>query len=334
MIQNPKVSVIIPVYNAGHRLRACVESLVNQTLKDVELIFVLDCPTDGSDVVVMEYAERYDNIVIVRNLHNLNIGMSRNEGLKVAKGEYVAFCDHDDIVKEYMYKEMYKFAVDNDADIVLGVPEYCYPDSSLNEIYYYPQEGDVKEILLPLVVGKDPSMIDWKFYFSHGVIWDNIYRRKMIQDKKLRFVNNNQMTFEDNLFLIECLIHCNKAVVYNKLVYSHTIECSNTASTTSYTDPVKVLSYIVYLDELLNSNGLKGRLDENFKYSACNYIKSCYNTRMSFNLINFKSILDVIKYNKHIRRILLNLHTDEYIRDSKNVLTKGIHSLIFKYLTK
>ena len=56
-MESPKVSVIIPVYNAGHRLRACIDSLVNQTLKEIELIFVLDCPTDGSDTVVYEYVK-------------------------------------------------------------------------------------------------------------------------------------------------------------------------------------------------------------------------------------------------------------------------------------
>lgn len=62
-MESPKVSIIIPVYNAGHRLRACIDSLINQTLKEIELIFVLDCPTDDSDTVVNEYAEQYKNII-------------------------------------------------------------------------------------------------------------------------------------------------------------------------------------------------------------------------------------------------------------------------------
>ena len=78
----PKVSIIVPIYNAGKFLEKCLDTLVNQTLKDIEIILVLDCPTDGSDRIAREYAEKDPRIRLIVNEQNLNIGLSRNEGLK------------------------------------------------------------------------------------------------------------------------------------------------------------------------------------------------------------------------------------------------------------
>ena len=78
----PKVSIIVPIYNAGKFLEKCLDTLVNQTLKDIEIILVLDCPTDGSDRIAREYAEKDPRIRLIINEQNLNIGLSRNEGLK------------------------------------------------------------------------------------------------------------------------------------------------------------------------------------------------------------------------------------------------------------
>ena len=95
----PKVSIIVPIYNAGKFLEKCLDTLVNQTLKDIEIILVLDCPTDGSDRIAREYAEKDPRIRLIVNEQNLNIGLSRNEGLKIARGEYIGFSDHDDYTK-------------------------------------------------------------------------------------------------------------------------------------------------------------------------------------------------------------------------------------------
>lgn len=331
----PKVSVIIPVYNAGHRLKACIESLVHQTLKELELIFVLDCPTDGSDKMVFEYANQYENITVLVNDRNLNIGLSRNKGLHVANGEYVAFCDHDDVVKPDMYEQMFKVGCMENADIVLGVPEYSYEDTSLNRIYYYPQEGDIKNTLLPLIIGKDLSMKGWEFYFSHGVIWDNIYRRKMIKDHQIQFVDNNLITYEDNLFLIDCLANCNKAIVYNKLVYNHTIEDSNTASTGAYNDTNKVMSYISYLNNLLSKNGIKEKYIGNFKNSVLSYVKDCYRSEFSNRDVgNLKKQLDIIKSNPDVKTLFANICMSDYVKDSRSFAGKFIQGIIFQYLKK
>ena len=103
----PLVSIILPVYNAGEYLRPCLDTLINQTLRNIEIICVLDCPTDGSDKVVEEYAEKDHRIVVIRNEQNLHIGESRNAGIRAAKGEYIGFSDHDDPHELDMYEKLY-----------------------------------------------------------------------------------------------------------------------------------------------------------------------------------------------------------------------------------
>ena len=84
--ERPLVSVIVPIYNAGKYLYKCLDSLVNQSLRDIEIIAVLDCPSDGSDKIVEEFAAKDSRIKIVSNKENQHIGKSRNVGLKFARG--------------------------------------------------------------------------------------------------------------------------------------------------------------------------------------------------------------------------------------------------------
>lgn len=94
----PKISVIIPVYNGRNTLKAAIESVLSQTFTDYEIIIVDDASTDGSFNVGVSYAEKYDNITIVKNDENRFVGYTRNRALSMAKGEYVFFLDCDDIL--------------------------------------------------------------------------------------------------------------------------------------------------------------------------------------------------------------------------------------------
>ena len=104
---SPKVSVIVPVYNAAAYLPHCLYTLTCQTLKELEIILVLDCPTDGSEKIAEDYAARFPQIRLLYNEKNLHAGESRNRGLDVATGEYIGFVDADDFVEARMFEDMY-----------------------------------------------------------------------------------------------------------------------------------------------------------------------------------------------------------------------------------
>lgn len=328
----PKVSIVMPVYNAGHRLKKCVESILLQDFKNIELICVLDCPTDGSDQVIESYAQKDSRIVVVKNTKNLNIGESRNVGIRLAKGEYLAFCDHDDIVLPEMYEQMYNIGIKENADIVLGVPEYTYIDSSMNHTYFYPKEGDIREEILKCVVGRGKGdSDDWNFYFSHGVIWDKLYKRSMVIDNGIKFIDNNKITFEDNLFLIETTLSANKAVVYNKKVYQHTIEDSNTASSFGYTQKERIGAYIEYLHSVLLEHNVSKDLMQRFSNSSVRYLIGC----LIKPLLVQKNIYAFWKAYKYVttlpskKYVLSKADYNTLIKESKVISKKIVYSFFY-----
>lgn len=113
-----KVSVIIPVYNAEKYLKQCLDTVINQTLKDIEIICVDDGSTDKSLDILKEYQEN-DNRIIILQQQNQHAGVARNNGLKVAKGKYLSFLDSDDFFELTMLDEMYNKAEKDNSDIVI-----------------------------------------------------------------------------------------------------------------------------------------------------------------------------------------------------------------------
>lgn len=330
----PKVSVIIPVYNPGDSFHKCVKSLLAQTLEKIELIFVLDCPTDGSDKVIEEYALKHRQIIIIKNQYNLNIGRSRNVGLYAAKGDYVAFCDHDDIVKPFMYKEMAELANKTNADIVLGVPEYIYDDSTLNQTYYYPSYNeDLRTKLLSLIIGMDNDESQWAFYISHGVIWDKLYNRSFLLENNIEFVDNNKITFEDNLFNIETLNFAKKISLYNEPVYQHVINGLNTASSYVYSKYDRVSGYINYLFNKLHEYGIFEQYKVRFYNSVVMYITGAFVIEIKRNWSNPVKLFSSIRYLKK-NRIIRESFCGCTMRPSSKSIMRRIVLLFINMLFK
>ena len=113
----PKVSVIIPVYNVQNYLRPCLDSVLKQTLKEIEIICVDDGSTDGSLEILKQYAAK-DNRITVLKQKNLHAGVARNAGLAVARGEYLSFLDSDDFFELNMLEESYRLIRKKQADIL------------------------------------------------------------------------------------------------------------------------------------------------------------------------------------------------------------------------
>lgn len=131
-----KVSVIIPVYNTEDYLKECIESLVNQTLREIEILIVNDGSTDSSLEIIKEFKNKYPNIIKIFDKVNGGQASARNYALPFAQGEYLGFVDSDDWVDSTMYEEMYEKAEKEDADIVIcdmvdHFPDrtVCYPSS-------------------------------------------------------------------------------------------------------------------------------------------------------------------------------------------------------------
>jgi glycosyltransferase involved in cell wall biosynthesis len=116
-MSNIKVSVIVPVYNVEPYLSTCLDSLVNQTLRDIEIICINDCSPDKSLAILEEYATKDDRIKIINFEKNQGVSIARNSGMRIAIGEYIGFCDPDDYVDLDYYGKLYKLAKGKNADI-------------------------------------------------------------------------------------------------------------------------------------------------------------------------------------------------------------------------
>ncbi|MGG1572250.1 glycosyltransferase family 2 protein [Fictibacillus sp. NRS-1165] len=168
-MNNYKLSVVALVYNTEEFLRDCLESLVNQTLKGIEIILVNDSSPDNSHLILEEYREKYDNITVI---HQENSGgaVAGNNGLKRATGEYVTVMDSDDIVPLDAYEKLYRKAKETDSDIVIGKPNILV--NGIQKEIIYKRERDVW--MSPREVN---HLLEFPDIFYDGFYWNKIYKR-------------------------------------------------------------------------------------------------------------------------------------------------------------
>ncbi len=177
----PKVSVIIPVYNVEEYLRECLDSVVNQTLKEIEIICVDDGSTDSSLKILKEYAAR-DNRITILAQQNLHAGVARNAGLSQAKGEYLSFLDSDDVFNVHMLERMHKKAQNDNAEVVI-----C---NALKNVNGELQEGIfIKEKHLKRNIfscsEKDAALS--VFQAIYGFPWNKLIAHSIVNRHNLRF---------------------------------------------------------------------------------------------------------------------------------------------------
>ena len=172
-----KLSVVVLVYNTEYYLDDCLGSLVNQTLDDIEIICVNDESTDNSLNILKQYARKYDNIKII-NQKNQGGAVAGNNGLKIAKGEYVAIIDSDDIVVEDAYEKLYKKAKETDSDIVAGKP-VKYVSKYQRQIAYKNNIWDEERTF---------TVDEFKEIYYDVFYWNKIYRRKLVEEHDIYMI--------------------------------------------------------------------------------------------------------------------------------------------------
>lgn len=210
----PKISVIIPVYNTEKYLHQCLDSVVNQTLKELEIICVDDGSTDSSLEILKEYAQK-DNRFTILTQKNLHAGVARNAGLTVAKGEYVHFLDSDDYLYSNVYKKLYNCLVDNNLDLIKFKAKIfdnaTYENQSHNwtELKSEIFKDSFNKILS---FGKDTSILA----NIPDTCWSGIYDKKFLQANHIYF--NNQRVANDTSFFINCIINTKRMIILDEYV--------------------------------------------------------------------------------------------------------------------
>ena len=181
----PKVSVIIPVYNVEKYLRECLGSVINQTFWDIEIICVNDGSTDNSLEILNEYAKN-DERVIVINQQNLGAGVARNSGLKIAKGEYLAFLDGDDFYRPDYIEKMYNQAKKTNADITICSADYY---DMQTKKYKYMRVSIFEPYLPAKEVFNYNDMPNYIFNFAQNWNWNKLFNHEFVKKNCISFQN-------------------------------------------------------------------------------------------------------------------------------------------------
>lgn len=198
-----KISVIVPVYNVENYLDKCLNSLVNQTLKDIEIIVVNDGAKDNSQKIIDEYAGKYNNIKSYIK-ENGGLSSARNYGLKMATSDFIAFVDSDDYVDYTMYEKMYNKMISDDFDIVVCDLYMKYPNK---QIY---TSSNIKNDLMNKAEIKDAILN------IYPVAWNKLYKKDLFKDLHFK----EKVWFEDVEILHRMFPRFNKiGVVKDPLYY-------------------------------------------------------------------------------------------------------------------
>lgn len=213
------LSVIVPIYNVEKYIRQCVESIINQTYRDLEIILVNDGSTDGCQKICNEYAKS-DSRVIVVNKENGGLVSARKAGLKIAKGEYVTYVDGDDWIDDGAYSDMIINITSSDADVIM-YGHYENIENTQTEVYYgvepgiYDRKKMIKKLYPQLIAGE--TFFEWKIF---PAVWDMIIKRELLEKSQFD-VDDDISIGEDAACKFPCLLLANKVMICEKAYYHY-----------------------------------------------------------------------------------------------------------------
>jgi len=290
-----KVSVIIPVYNVEKYLRECLDSISNQTLKDIEIICINDGSTDKSLGILEEYAEK-DSRILVISQENQGAGNARNKGIEVAQGEFLAILDSDDVYKRNMLETMYNKSICTDADIVICKSEEMDNKSGIINLL----ENSLKTDYLPQKEVFNYRDVSKKvFNFCMGWSWDKLYKSSFIKEFGLKF--QDLKNTNDAYFVFMSVILASKITYVEDILVTHRVNTGKQLSETREQECTCFIKTIKHLKNKMNELGLYKEVEQSF-----------LNWAIGFSIWNINSINGLKQKNK-----LAKIVKDELIEDLK-----------------
>ena len=199
-----KVTVIVPVYNAGEFLNACLDSVLSQTLKSYQIICVNDGSTDNS----YEILKKYENKITLLQTDKGGASVARNRALELANGTYTLFLDADDTIPENYIESLYQEAKNSKADIVITGFNYIHGSSSI-------------KFKNPLPIGIYKDFSDKLKSLYNGALWNKLFKTSLIKKNNLTFEEGRM--WEDNLFVVQALYYSKIVSVVYEPCYNYRV---------------------------------------------------------------------------------------------------------------
>jgi len=277
---NTKISIIVPVYNVEKYICECIESLINQTLKEIEIILINDFSPDKCGEICDEYAHSDSRVKVIHNEENIGVGYSRNIGIDVAKGEYLGFVDPDDWVDLDFFEKLYLKAKSEDLDIVKAGCSYVI------------KEHNKRVGTGPFINKKIEKGLKNKvpiFVNFHGEHWSAIYKKDLQIRSKARYPNIRNA--EDVVFLLRITFFC-KSIGFVENTFYH---------------------YRIHEESIVH------KIDEAYYYSQIKRVElelDFLNQNVVGEYIYFKFTYDIVIY---VYRKFIPIFVDELISLDKKI---------------
>lgn len=309
MKDNIKVSIIIPVYNSEKYIEKCIESAINQTLDNIEIIIINDGSKDSSEKIINKYLNK-SNIKLISK-ENEGCGIARNIGIQNSKGEYIFFLDSDDYIEKDALRKMYEIAIKENVSIVKG---------SIISIYGFIKGKNI------LYSNKNNEIIDFRKDKDLLIRESNIVCNKLIKKDLLKNITfSNNLKWEDLAIITPLLIKAKKMYLMKDFTYYYRLTINNT-TISDYFKPNKK-----FLDIFETIKHLYKNLD------YINYDKSYDNILKQISILHSTYRIENIyfwKIKKNIKNKLLGIFSSliniEYSNYYKDIIfIKNINGNIF-----
>lgn len=306
-MSNVKVSIIIPVYNPRELLVKCLDSVINQTLRDIEIICIDDGSSDGSIDILNEFYQKDNRIKIFRQ-KNKGAGFSRNLGLEHANGDYIVFLDSDDWIEKDMCETLYKKAINSNCDLILFNAFRHLENNTTKDLIHFPNNINENSETFTF----DYTYIKNKVFNGYfGVIWCKFYKKTFLKENNIIFENHKM--FQDVEFHIKTLLLAKK-IAYCHNVFYHYIRIGQNSIQESYSTTEELMCFYDVMcgvrEFLLNNNFMNEFRMEYFDYS-CYYFKTKLNNiEQDYKEEFFTKIKEFFKTMKATPKELEKLHNE------------------------
>ena len=255
----PKVSILVPIYNMSKLLKKCLDSCINQTLRDIEIICLNDGSTDNSLDIVREYAKNDSRIVII-DKPNSGYGNSMNIGLKKATGEYIGIVESDDFVRLDMFEELYDKAKENNLDFIKADYTRFIGEGKTYEEFY--TALDIQNKYYNQVLNPQENLELFELVMSS---WAGIYKREFIINNNILHNETPGASFQDTGFWFQVFALAHRVMFLNKPFYMY--KADNTTSSRRNKEKVFcIFEEYKFIENFLNKNNLRDKLIKVFNY--------------------------------------------------------------------
>lgn len=324
-----KISVIVPVYNTEKYLRKCLNSLSEQSMKDIEIICVDDCSSDNSLSILKEFQGKHSNCILLCNKRNFGLSYSRNLAMKYARGEYIYFLDSDDYVDGDIFSICYNELKKHQLDIIFFELKVIYEEGMEEKIKFnYSRNATYAECY----TGKEAFVL-FSQNGDHKVnVPGAIFSKKFLEESGVSFYSG--IIYEDNIFYLQTLflakrVKCLKRAFYNRVVRRDSLMTSRYEKKNLYSCVVvyaECMKFIMnHQNDIKCQKALQMYVNNYIRVfiPIYNYLKSIGDIDISFDSAYYMCMYDCLKKSCYLEKYTIKKKYRSKIATAKNVIVCG-----------